>query len=182
MLYRFFTRKRTYRYINHLQEFVNTYNKTGHRSLGYMSPSQINKKNEGKLWSFLYLQKSKSRSKAMKYKFKIGDFVRISHAKKPFMRAYDEQFTPEIFKIRYRYRIQGFPLYKLIDFLDQSVKGSFYQYELLRVYKDSNSLWLIEKVLKKRRRHGKTEMFVKFLGWDKRFNAWVPAKEIRNLN
>ena len=175
MIYRYFTKARSYRYIDHLQDFVRTYNATPHASLDSMSPAQVNLKNQSQLWSFLYLKKSR-RSK--QYRFRIGDYVRISHARKPFTRGYEEQFTPEIFKVHYRYRLQGIPLYKLKDFLNQSMQGSFYQYELLPVFKDENSLWLIEKIIRRR----KIEVLVKFVGWNKRFNTWLPQAEIQHLN
>lgn len=48
--------------------------------------------------------------------------MRISHQKRPFMRGYDEKFTTEIFKISYRFRQRGYPMYRIVDFLDEKLK------------------------------------------------------------
>ena len=45
MLYRYFTKKRTYRYIDVLQKFASTYNATPHRSLNYIAPQDVNDDN-----------------------------------------------------------------------------------------------------------------------------------------
>ena len=60
-LYRYFSYKRSYRYIDNLQSLVESYNKTGHRSLGYLSPSEITKDNEADLWYYLYMKVGKKR-------------------------------------------------------------------------------------------------------------------------
>lgn len=51
------------------------------------------------------------------------------------MRGYDEQFTIEIFKISYRFRQRGYRMYRIVDFLDEKVKGNFYEHELQSVEK-----------------------------------------------
>ena len=56
MLFRYFSKNRTYRYIDHLQDFVQTYNNTQHASLNGLAPAQINKTNQNKVWSHLYLK------------------------------------------------------------------------------------------------------------------------------
>lgn len=59
--------------------------------------------------------------------------VRISHENTVFKRAYNEQFSKEIYKISQRFRMQGIPMYKIKEFSDEVVKGNFYESELQRV-------------------------------------------------
>lgn len=96
---------RSYRYIDHLQDLVRNYNR--HKSLYGLSPKQITKQNETYMWAKMYLKPKKFPKTPPRFKFKAGDFVRISNMKQPFRRAYQQQFTSEIFKIVYRQSKQG---------------------------------------------------------------------------
>ena len=69
------------------------------------------------------------------------------------------------------------------DFLNTVIPALFYMSELQKIEKDpDSSLWLVEKVLKKRRRRGKTEYLVKFEGWPSRFNSWVSSDNIQSID
>ena len=88
MLYRMMRQNRSYRYIDRLQELVSNYNSTGHRSLNYLAPKNIDKTNEVDVWANMFLKKSKSKPKTSKktykppIKFRKGQYVRISYQKK----------------------------------------------------------------------------------------------------
>lgn len=71
-------------------------------------------------------------------------------------------------------------MYKLEDFSGEEIQGNFYQDELNRVNKDEDSLWFIEKKIRKRKKNGKIEWFVKFEGWPDKYNQWVTEQEIKN--
>jgi hypothetical protein len=58
LLYRYFTKKRTYRYIDVLQKFASTYNATPHRSLNYIAPQDVNDDNQSELWAYMYLNRN----------------------------------------------------------------------------------------------------------------------------
>lgn len=66
------------------------------------------------------------------------------------------------------------------DFSGEEIQGNFYQNELNRVNKDEDSLWFIEKKIRKRKKNGKIEWFVKFEGWPDKYNQWVTEQEIKN--
>jgi hypothetical protein len=157
MLYRYFTKKRTYRYIDVLQKFISIYNATSHRFLNYIALQDLNNDNQSDLWTYMYLKPSlkiRKKSKPFKIKskqhlsFKIGDMLRISHLKTEFQRSYQEQFTTEIFKVYRRYLTQGLSIYKLHDFQNQEIRGSFYQSELQKVSKDQDVLWYVYKIIR----------------------------------
>lgn len=73
-------------------------------------------------------------------------------------------------------------MYRIVDFLDEKVKGNFYEPELQSVEKNTESLWLIEKIILKRQKRGKKEVYVKFVGWDERFNSWILESEVKDMN
>jgi len=74
--------------------------------------------------------------------------VRISHLKTEFQRSYQEQFTTEIFKVYRRYLTQGLPIDELRDFQNKEIRGSFYQSELQKIYKDQDALWYVDKIIR----------------------------------
>lgn len=183
MLYRYFTKQRTYRYIDVLQKIVNTYNSSPHSSLNNVAPINVNVNNEANLWAYMYLKKSNKikTSSIGQFKYNIGDMIRISHLKGHFQRSYEEQWSTEIFKIKSKFLMQGIPMYKLIDFSDDPVTGNFYEAELQKVEKSEDSLWIIERKIKKRKRGRKIEWFVKFDGWGDKYNMWLPEDSITNI-
>ena len=191
LMYRYFTYKQTYKYDDILQDLVYNYNHSPHRSLNGRAPADINDANEAKVWNELYIdtlipkpkikREVKKRKPYKKYKFKKGDFVRITHLKHPFDRDYQEKWTEEIFIIKSRYYRQGIPVYMLMDYDKDLIEGTFYQNELQKVNKDRDDLWRVDEVLKKRKRKGKEELYVSFMGWPKKSNMWLPAGNVHNL-
>lgn len=83
--------------------------------------------------------------KRVSFQLKVDDMVRISHENAMFKRAYNEQFSKELFKVAQRFRMQGIPMYKIKDFANEAIGGNFYGSELQKVAKDKNALWIIDK-------------------------------------
>ena len=74
------------------------------------------------MWRTLYPELS---GKTIAPKFSIGDNVRITKKKKTFDKGYTQRWTEEVFKI---YKIQlTIPVaYKITDYNEDKIKGSFY--------------------------------------------------------
>ncbi|KAK3094439.1 hypothetical protein FSP39_001783 [Pinctada imbricata] len=186
-LYRYFTHFQKYTYIDILQDVVQSINETPNRSLNGRTPASVNKENEEEVRLDAYLARRKESKKTVtkkrkRYDFKIGDQVRITHLKRTFQREYDQTYTEEVFVIRNRMMSQdGVPIYKLKDMMDESIQGSFYVSELQKVHKDEDTVWRIEKILKRRTVRGKREALVRWLGWPKKFDSWVPQKDIKDV-
>jgi len=164
-----------------------TYNATPHRSLSNVAPKDVNETNEADLWAYMYLKpklmnvkKEKTKRKRL-FRFKIGQLVRISHQRRAFTRAYSEQWSYEVFKIKRRFQMQGIPMYKLIDMLESEIKGNFYQAELQAVDKSEDTLWNVEKIIRKRSWNNRTEVFVKWTGYSDRFNSWVDEADVKSM-
>ena len=73
-------------------------------------------------------------------------------------------------------------MYKLKDLHDDEIKGLFYTSELKKVNKDENSLWFIEKILKRRKINKKEQYFVSWQGFPKSFNSWIDASEVKDAS
>ena len=65
---------------------------------------------------------------------------------------------------------------------DEVISGEYYSAELQAVDKSDGSIWVVEKVLKKRKRRGKTEFLCKFQGWPDKYNQYIPEEDIQTLS
>ena len=65
------------------------------------------------------------------------------------------------------------PVYRSRDYAKDEIKGVFYAEELQKVHK-SDDICKIEKILAEKKENGKVKVLVRWLGYDKKFNTWVP--------
>ncbi|MCG8048995.1 MAG: DDE-type integrase/transposase/recombinase [Candidatus Thiodiazotropha endolucinida] len=188
-LFRYMMKHRTQRYIDALQDIVYSYNHTRHRSLG-KAPASINKVNEGesRLQQYLLRQngiKSKKRSSKKtlrRYKFKLGQTVRLSHVRSLFDREYSQKWTGEIFKVKTRFRRDGIPVYTLESWDEESVDGTFYEPEMQAVVVDASTEYHIQAILKKRVRKKRKEVLVRWLHWPKKYDSWIPEEDVKDYS
>ena len=165
-IYHYLTHNNTHSYIDVLQKMVSGYNKTIHRSIK-MAPKDMT---DEKWWE---IYKPRDQIKKKPYTIRVGDSVRVSYLSNAFTRAFDQQFSREVFTVVSRYRKTGIPLYKIEDMNAQPIEGTFYASELQKVTIDKENMWKIEKVIKSRKRKGVKEYYVKWLGFPDSFNSWV---------
>ena len=115
-------------WIKYLDDVVNNYNSSYHRSIK-MSPLEA-LDNEAKVWDTLYgcLCYKKHRPK-----FVVGDTVRLAKYKSPFEKGYKQNFSTEIFRIaKVKIDREGYPYYYIKDMHDEDIQGSIYEPELVR--------------------------------------------------
>ena len=179
-LFKYMYDKQTYRYIDDLQDLVTSYNETVHRSIG-MSPADVTKENALEVYMRVYMPHvNKVAAVQPKYKFQIGDTVRVAYKKEKFDRSYYEQFSEELFTIRFRIASHP-PRYLLMDGLGENIEGSFYEEELHFVPEDDKREYKIEKVLKYRKvGRRRREALVKWYGYSNKYNSWLPATQVKN--
>ena len=92
-LYRYFTAVNSLRYIDVLQDLVDSYNNTYHRSIG-RAPATVSLLNVGTLRRKLFDGITSTMIK--KFKFHAGDHVRLSLRKLLFKKGYKMNWTEEI--------------------------------------------------------------------------------------
>lgn len=163
-----FTLRGTYKWIDILPNLMSEYNNSKHRTIK-MKPIDVTAANENKILRAVY--KPLRVQEKQKKKFKVGDKVRISKYKHVFEKGYTPNWTTEIFTIS---EIKNtIPLtYKLMDYQEQPIEGGFYMEELSKVkYPD---IYLVEKVLRTRG----NELYVKWLGFDNSHNSWINKSEM----
>ena len=175
-MWKYFTKHRTGVYIDILPQLIEKYNNTYHRSIK-CTPSDARKpSNHQHVFNALYGGTNKSDEKLRKLpKFHVGDQVRITKKKKHFEKGYTTNWTEEVFTVT---EVQPtYPYtYKLKDTRGEKVIGTFYEPELQLA---KQTTFRIEKILKQRTtKEGKKEIYVKWLGYSKDFNQWIPAEDI----
>jgi hypothetical protein len=133
-----------------------------------MTPAEVTSENEELVRQRLYPLKPKT----FKYRYNVGDRVRISMHRRPFQKSYLGLWSEEIFVIKSR--LPTVPVtYQLNDLAGDDIKGKFYELELQIVSKSDDERFVVERILKTRRRSGRVEYYVKWRGYPSKFNSWT---------
>jgi hypothetical protein len=170
-MWRHFTHTGSYRWVPVLSNLVTAYNNSKHRSIG-IAPAHVTRDNEHDLW--LKQEATEPQmvtQRNVNSKFSVGDHVRISISKGPFGKGYLPNWSEEIYTVTRVLRTTKPVQYKLQDHVEEEIKGSFYAAELQKVAPPER--YAVERVIRRRRRAGKTEYFVKWLGYGPEFNSWT---------
>ena len=107
-MWRYFTKTRSVRYVDVLQAFMRSYNDTYHCSIG-MAPSEATSTYQETVWQRLYGHESVGTPK-----FRVGDRVPISKAKRHFEKGYMANLTEELYTIVDAHPSDP-PVYRLVD-------------------------------------------------------------------
>jgi len=172
-LYRYFTAANTLRFDDALQDVVDGYNATPHRSIG-MAPDRVTWKNEAKVWQRLYGKRLNAPQ--TRARLKVGDRVRLNKIHRPFGKGYVPGWTEEV-SVVHRVIEGSVPTYKIREWDDTPVKGTFYHEDLQQVHASDDALFRIEKVLKRQ----KGRWLVKWKGWPDKYNSWIASADVSAL-
>lgn len=180
----YMTYKQTHKWANILESITESYNNSYHRSIK-QTPKSITDKDEVFQWRLQYDTLPKPRSSRPtrpyhRYKFKIGELVRIQFLRRSFQKQHDERWSRETYTITDRSMNDGIPQYALEDYAAMAIKGKFYQNQLIKAY--PSSTYLVEKTLGTRLRGRNKEILVKWKGWGKSYNSYIKASELKNYS
>lgn len=171
-MFEYFSDKNTYNYVDVLDQLIKGYNRTPHRSIGWLRPVDVSPANQLAVWTAYHMQKRPRTP--IKFKFKVGDAVRISRDKGVFGKGYEDTFSEEYFVIKQRL-LRTPPAYRLKDLKDEDIMGVFYEPQLQKI--TPPEYFVVEKVLRKKG----DEYYVKWRGFPKKFNQWVPKEDVVRL-
>ena len=147
-------------YINKLDDIVDEYNNTYHRTIK-MKPVDV-KDN-----TYIDFKKEVNDKDP---KFKVSDHVRISKYKNIFAQGYTPNWSEEVFVIK---KVKNTVPWRYIinDLNGEEIIGTFYEKEL---QKTNQQKFRIEKVIKKKG----AKLYVKWKGYDNSFNIWIDKKDL----
>ena len=177
-IWRYFTAKNTFKWIDELQNFVRAYNHSVHRSIK-MKPNDVTPENAMDVWMKQYSNLKVNGN--LHTEFEVGDRVKISKVKSVFEKGYLPNWTEEEFfvdEVNTKYQPV---MYKLVDYHGNSIEGSFYREELQKVERD-DEVFLVDKIVTRQVRGGKNWYLVKWRGYPTSFNSWISEDDLQNVS
>ena len=168
-LYRYVTTFNKLTYLPALQALVKGYNASRHRSIG-MAPRDVNGGNAREVWERLYGKSKKTPKSA----FKVGDRVRLNKKHRPFKKGYLPGWTEEVFAVTEVRRDGNVPVYRIAEWDDTPIKGTFYREDLQKVTVSDDDLFRIESVVKRK----KDRVLVRWKGWPAKYDSWISKKDL----
>ena len=134
-LEKYFAKSKTFKWIDVIDQIVQNYNNTPHRSIG-MAPLAVNENNRDDVYKRLYPHSIVTTI----CKLKVGDKVRTKLEKSVFEKGYTKKWSDNIYVIESSRQSQGVCWYKIIDSEGVKVPGIWYYYNLILVTRyDSQS-------------------------------------------
>ena len=122
------------RWIDVLDQIVENYNNTPHRSIG-MAPFQVNDSNRKRVYKRLYPDQKLT----IVCNLKVGDKVRKIIEKDPkFEKGYTENWSSEVYVISSVRQSNAVCYYKIETLDNKSIPGIFYYYQLNLVSRNDN--------------------------------------------
>lgn len=133
-MWRYFEFNNSFKYIDILDDLINSYNNTYHRSIK-TTPNKVTEKNKEKIFFNLYgfNKNDDVEPQILKIDFKIDDYVRISKNKGIFGKGYENSWRREIFQIE-KILYTNPVVFLIKDLNNESIQGKFYSNELQKVY------------------------------------------------
>jgi hypothetical protein len=182
LMWRRFTQEQTHHWIDMVPELLEEYNNRKHSTIKMTPIEASKKKNEDALWKFQYgdvQDKETEEAPADKPSdLQVGDWVRISKVKRTFEKGYTAGWSKEIFQINEKAWTNPIT-FKLQDWKNEMIKGSFYAQELQRTM--LNDTFLVDEVLEHRTIKGVKQSLVSWIGYPKDATSWIDDTEIEDI-
>ena len=119
-MWKYFSAASTYKWTDKLQDFVDSYNNTIHRTIKMKPKDVTNKTDLSKVFEIKKVLKSRPP------KFKVGDYVRINKYKHVFEKGYTTNWSAEVFEVTDVLRTFNPTVYKIKDYNNDPIAGTFY--------------------------------------------------------
>ena len=175
-LWRYFTAYNTKKWIDILQDIVHSYNRRKHRTIG-KRPVDVKSANAMETWQRL----ARGKRAKLPRDVRVGDRVRISKVKSVFDKGYLPNWTEEEFFIDSINTKYAPTMFKLRDHAGDVIDGSFYRHEIQPIT-HTDDIYLVERILRRKRRQGELWYFVKWRGYPDSMNSWVRQRDVESLD
>lgn len=177
LLHKALTATVSHRYIDFLQKVADTMNSRKNRTIN-KAPRDVNDGNIYEVWHRQYL-KHKKLPPSKVIPLNQGDSVRLSKNRGFMEKGFLPNYTDEIFKIVTIIARKPHTVYRIEDSLGNKIDGIFYASELQKVKAPgTETVFRIEKILKRRKRGGIWELLVAWKGFSKEHNSWIAETDL----
>lgn len=174
---RYLLQNNSHRYIDELDKLVLSYNKAKHNSTGW-APVSVTDANTAQVMVDSYALFYKRRRRNVSTKYKAGQLVRISHLGSRFAKESHYLWSTEVFRINKIVQRTDGPVYELIDLKNNIIGGKFYDYEIQHVDENVDTVYRIDKVLRRRTFRGRRQALVSWWGYNEDHNSWIDEKQL----
>jgi hypothetical protein len=144
-----------------------------------MSPATVTDKDVLAIW--MRLQQKRSKVRIRKAKFSVGQHVRISEEIAKFAKSAEQNHSTEVFSIIEVIPRTPRPVYGLEDLNKQPIDGQFYEEVLAAVRITEQNQFQLDKIMATRVKRGIKEHLVRWKGYSKVFENWIPASYITHI-
>jgi hypothetical protein len=176
-LYKYFTYRDTYKYVDVLPKFVKAYNDSIHSTIG-MAPKKL----QTELFKeFGSVCNRKVNVFVAPKKISCGPTRQNHQRKMIFAKGTEENYSTRIFKIIKVIPKSPRPVHELEDLNQTPIEGKVYAEELTPVRISKRTTFQIDIILDRRVRRGIVECLFKWRGYSQDFNSWVPASSVKNI-
>ncbi|KAJ1518994.1 hypothetical protein ONE63_011375 [Megalurothrips usitatus] len=172
-LWKMFTAKGSYRYIDQLPALANSYNRARHRSIG-MAPEDVGPENVLQVYNRLY----RFPERTVPARLKVGDTVRIAKEKARFEKGAETGWTTETFVINAVYK-RAQPCYSIVDWRGQEIEGLFYSHELQLVKKPTHNR--VQYIVQTKGKGRSRRHLVRWEGYGPEADQWVKESDLVRL-
>ena len=183
-LHKYFTAKGTLKYLGVLQDLVNSYNKTWHRTIRMTPAEAVHDVNEKDVFRNAYgfkntrqmLRKTLRKTPRL---HNVGQHVRVPKHKDVFAKGYRQNFTDQIYTVNNRNKYFSRPVYSLTSYDGERVRGTFYPEELVPV--SNNDIYRVH-VLGQRIRGKRKQVRVRYHNFPDHPPEWISASALLPLS
>ena len=113
----------------------------------------------------------------MRKALRVGDRVRLNKKHRAIGKGYLPGWTEEVFQITAVQRHPRPITYKIREWDDTPVQGTFYEQDLQKVTLSDDDLFRVEKIIKRQ----KGRVLVRWKGWPAKYDSWIPTSGLRRI-
>ena len=105
--------------------------------------------------------------------------VRLSKIPGTFEKESDKKWTNELFTIASRSLHHEIPKYEVKYYHNDPIIDKFSTKELQNVIIHQDTHYDIDKILRKRKKRGKKQVLVHWVGWPSKFDSWIDKDQVK---
>ena len=182
-LFKTMQKKGSTNWYKYLDAIVKAHNDRPSRALFGLTPNEVTPDRVAGLWKQFRREYNARLPPPTPFKHEINDFVRVTFARQPFRKAFEESNSTQYFIISARYMRGNVHRYTLKDEHNRAVNGGSYTDQQLQlVYVDEQTEFRVERIESYKRIRGVLHAKVKWWGHSSKYSTYIVASELEGLH